>query len=217
MGETFHTGPHQPTDNVVAGARTVGEVFRRRAQATPDAPASYEKRDGAWREITWSGLYRQAAAAARGLVDLGLEAGDRIAILGPTRVDWTVWDLGGHLAGLVTVGIYSQQSPDQVRYILEHSDSRAVFVAGADELRTVLEAAAGNSVLEAIVPWEDDLAGRFTDADERGPASRVVAPARFRGATLSEEEIDAGWPGSTPATPRSWSTPRAPPAPPRGR
>ncbi len=88
MDETFHPAPHLPTDNVVAGARTVGEVFRRRAERTPDVAASYEKRGGEWRRITWRTLHRQAARAARGLVDLGLEAGERIAILGPTLVDW---------------------------------------------------------------------------------------------------------------------------------
>ncbi len=191
MPETFHTGPHLPVDSVVAaggppGARTVGEVFRRRAELTPDAAASFEKRGGAWQRLSWRDFYRQAARAARGLVDLGLEVGERIAILGPTRVDWGVWDLGGHLAGLVTVGIYSRQSPDQVRYILEHSDSRAVFVAGEEELETVLEAAAGNDELQAIVPWEDELAERFAAADPR-----VTSPARFRGEALADDEIDA--------------------------
>ena len=189
MSDVFQTGPHRPVDYVVAadgrpGARTVGEVFRRRVERTPDATASFEKRGGEWRRISWRQLHRQAARAARGLVDLGLEVGERVAILGPTLVDWTVYDLGGHLAGLVTVGIYPKQNPEQVRYILEHSDSRAVFVADEEELRCVLEAAAGNDQLRAVVPWSEELAERFAGADPR-----IVPTSRFRGEALSEEAI----------------------------
>lgn len=82
-------------------------MFQLRARATPSRPAQYETdAAGEWRPISWQQLYRQAAAVAQGLAALGLEAGERLAILGPTHGDWTRYDLGGHLAGLVTVGVY---------------------------------------------------------------------------------------------------------------
>ena len=85
------------------------------------------------------------------MVALGIEPGESIAILGPTLPPWAEFDLGGQLAAVVTVGIYPKQSAEQVRYLLDHSQSRAIFVADEDELRTVLEAVKDNAHLKAIV------------------------------------------------------------------
>lgn len=175
----------QDSVDTVAAARTVGELFRRRARATPDVPACSEKIGGDWREISWGAFYQRAAQAAAGPVELGLEVGDRISILGPTtRSDWAIYDLGGHLAGLVTVGIYPKQSIDQVRYLLEHSDSRAVFVAEEEEIETVLAAAPEDGEPHAIVPWSEEVAGRYAGDP------RIVPLSRFQGEALSEEAID---------------------------
>ncbi len=169
---------------VAGDARTMGEVLRLRAERTPEAPASFDKDGDAWRLTTWAELYIQAKRAAAGMRSLGVEVGDRVAIVGPTHADWGIYDLGAHLAGLVTVGIYSHQSALQVRYLLEHSESRVVFVAGEDELHTVIEAAAGNPHLRAIVPWSEELAESHTGADER-----VLSPQRFRGEPLTEDAV----------------------------
>jgi len=185
MSEPMVDAPHLPVEPVASGARTLGEVLRRRARATPDAAASFDKRDGEWRRFSWRDFHDDAARVARGLAELGLEAGERISILGPTRYPWTVYDLGGQLAGLVTVGIYPSQSAEQLRYLLEHSDTRVVFVDGEDELTTLLEAAAGNDGLVAVVPWEEELAERFAERDPR-----IVPPSRFGGEPMAEAEID---------------------------
>lgn len=176
-------GPHEPTRLAVEGVRTVGDVLRRRVELTPDAPASFEKdAGGRWRRLSWQELYDRCLRAAAGLVELGLGTRDRIAILGPTTVGWTVYDLGGLLAGVTTMGIYPKQSPEQVRYLLEHSETRVVFVAGAEELEVVLEAADGLESLESIVPWSDELLARCEGRDPR-----LVSPGRFRGDPLSEK------------------------------
>ncbi len=185
MDTIFEPAPHLPLELVADGAGNVAEVFRRRVSASADRTACFAKRDGNWRGFTWRELYDRSAQAAQGLVELELEIGDRVAILGPTWPEWGIWDLGGHLTGLVTLGIYPKQSADQVRYLLEHSGCRAIFVAEEEELETVLEAARGNDALRAIVTWTDELAERFADADER-----VMPPSRFRGEALSEEAID---------------------------
>ena len=178
-------GTDPPEVRPVAGdARTMGEVLRLRAECTPEAPASFDKDGDVWRRTTWGELYTQAKRAAAGMLRLEVEVGDRVAILGPTHADWGVYDLGAHLAGLVTVGIYPHQSVEQVRYLLEHSESRIVFVADEEELHTVIEAAADNPHLRAIVPWTEELAERHADAQEH-----VLAPRRFRGEPLSEDSV----------------------------
>ena len=183
MTESFETGPSKPVTLVAEGAQNLGEVLHRRAMATPDAPASFQKIGGRWRRQTWSQLFEECLQAAQGLVDLGVGAGDRIAILGPTHIGWTVFDLAGHLIGATTLGIYPNQSSDQIRFLLEHSHSKVVFVAEPHELETVLEAVADLQDVVAIVPWSDDLAESFS-----GREPRLTAPTAFRRATLPVDE-----------------------------
>ena len=148
-------------------ARTTADLLLGRARKTPADPAYRYKKDGQWVSVDWQGFLRDSAAVAGGLVDLGLQVGDRVAISGPTAPLWANQDMGGQIAGLITLGIYPKQTPEQVAYLLEHSESRAVFVADAEELETVLEAAADNPILEAIIPWTDELYQRFRARDAR--------------------------------------------------
>ncbi len=177
-------------EGVVAEARTMGEVLRLRARRTPEAPASYHKDGDAWHGTSWGELYTEARRAAAGMVELGIEVGERVAILGPTHADWGIYDLGAHLAGLVTVGIYPHQSVDQVRYLLEHSESRAVFVASEEELRTVIEAAKGNRHLHAVVPWTEEVARCHAAADPpEADKWTLLSPRHFRGEPLAEDAV----------------------------
>lgn len=182
----FQSGPHVPTQSVSSKARTLGEVLIERARATPERAACYQKTDGRWQMLDWRGHLNRSSRAARQLIELGFEVGDRMAILGPTWTDWGVYDFAGQLAGMVTLGVYPKQSVEQVRYLLEHSESRAIFVADDDEMTTVVEAAKGLDSLKAIVPWGEELYARWAEADPR-----VISPTLFDGEPLDEETLAA--------------------------
>src|SRR5438046_3049029 len=109
-GMALPTGPHVPVVHLAREARTVGEMLRLRAERGAARPAVYEKRDGAWVGATWAEFHRRASAVARGLVELGLAPGERVAILGPTSAAWGAFDMGAQLGGLVSFGIYPQQT-----------------------------------------------------------------------------------------------------------
>jgi long-chain acyl-CoA synthetase len=189
----FELGPDVPCRTTSSAARTVGEMFWLRAARSASRPALYHKphpETGRWAEITWRDFYERAACHAQGLLDLGLAPGDRVAILGPTQPAWCFADMGAQLAGMVSFGIYPKQAPSQVRYLLEHSEAQAVFVADAQELETVIEAADGLDALQAIVPWTEKLHGTFRDRDPR-----VTPPSRMAGERIGEaryREIQAG-------------------------
>lgn len=187
MNLDFEVGPPLPCEGVAEGARTLGEVFLRRVAATPERAASYQKIDGVWTKTTWQELSRRARRVARALLDLGLVRGDRIAIVGPTSTEWTVFDVAGHLAGLVTVGVYPNQTAEQVRYLLKHSGSRVYFVADRVELETALAAAEGLESLLALVPWSEALAESAAESQD----PRLLPPSRFEGAELSATEAAA--------------------------
>jgi long-chain acyl-CoA synthetase len=180
----FELGPDAPVHTVSSSARTIGEMFLLRCARSASMPALFHKPGATWQPIAWSEFQERAARVARGLRGLGLARGDRIAVLGPTQPDWAVYDFGGHLAGLVPFGIYPKQSVEQVRYLLEHSEARAVFVDEKAEVETVLAAAKGVASLAAIVPWTEAL---HREAKAKDP--RVRSPAEFAGEPLSDAEL----------------------------
>lgn len=176
----LETGPDGPTTNVAHASSTLADMFLRRVRETGDRIAYFHKADGRWVSTTWADFGDRAARAAGAFAGLGLEPGDRIAILGPTRPEWVIQDMGAQLAGCISLGIYPKQSPAQVRYILEHSGARVVTVGDRAELAVVLEAAAGLDELQAIVPWD---AAWLADGDD----PRLTDPA-----ILSGEPLDDG-------------------------
>lgn len=178
--------PHVPVRRITPSAKSLGDLFRRRAKATPGAAAIYEKRaSGSWEKITWGGFYDRARRAARGLVALGVEKGDRVAILGPTHAPWAILDMASQLVTAVSYGIYPQQTPEQIRYLLSHSEAKVVYVDSERELETVLTAVRDLPSVVAIVPWERGLAERM-----KGRDPRVVSPEELDGEPMDEGEVE---------------------------
>jgi len=180
----FELGPHVPTTCTADNARTVGEMFFLRRARSASRPALHHRPADVWLAITWDEFYLRAARVAKGLLDLGITKGDRVAILGPTQPPWAVLDLGAQLAGMVSFGIYPKQSVEQARYLLEHSEAKVVFVDEPKELETVLAASKGISTLQAIVPWTKEL---FETYRARDP--RIVSFERFAGEALPDADV----------------------------
>lgn len=180
----FELGPEIPTQPTSPRARTVGEMFWLRAARSATRAALHHKPSGPWETLTWGEVYASATRVAKGLRELGLSAGDPVAVLGPTQPPWAIYDLGAQLLGLITFGIYAKQSVEQVRYLLEHSEAKAIFVDGEEELETVLEASSGVESLRAIVPWTEAL---FEATKER--SARIRSPRLFDAERLSEPEV----------------------------
>ena len=70
-----------------------------------------------------------------GLIDLGIERGDKVSILANTRPEWTYADFAALSAGATVVPIYQTNSPEECQYVLENSDAKAVIVEDAEQLR----------------------------------------------------------------------------------
>ncbi|MBV9278210.1 MAG: long-chain fatty acid--CoA ligase, partial [Candidatus Eremiobacteraeota bacterium] len=93
-----------------------------------------------WRASSSEEVLERAENLAAGLRDLGLRPGDRVALSSPNRVDWVVCDGGILLGALVVVPIFPTQALDQVRFIIENSEAKAILVdtqAAAGRLRSI--------------------------------------------------------------------------------
>lgn len=94
----------------------------------PNAPAYYVKQDGAWLPTTWKGYVAEVRRAAKALMALGLEPGEKVAMLGFNRPEWAIFCLGAMAAGGVGAGIYTTCSAEEVSYVVQHAEAVAILL-----------------------------------------------------------------------------------------
>src|SRR5262249_48955490 len=100
---------------------TLARLFWSRGERTPDSPAHQFKRGGSWQTITWREVGEIVREIATGLIALGREKGDTVAILSQSRGEWVQADFAIFSAGCVTVPIYPTYPPDLIAYVVNDS------------------------------------------------------------------------------------------------
>ncbi len=156
-----------------------------RARATPTRTAYRHKRLGVWEAGTWADYAADAAAIGLALRDLGVGAGDRVAVAADNRPEWLVADLGVQGIGAVTVGVYPTSPTSEVQYLLSHSGARVVVCEDEEQLDKVLEARTRLPALEVAVVvdtrgvrhLDDPLVRTWADLLARG---RDLDPAAWQ-------------------------------------
>jgi long-chain acyl-CoA synthetase len=93
--------------------------------------------DGAWTDVTCAAAAAQVRSAALGLIEQGVQAGDRVAIFSATRYEWAILDFAILSVGAVTVPIYETSSAEQVRWVLQDSEAVLLF-AETDQHATLV-------------------------------------------------------------------------------
>ncbi|GAB3299640.1 AMP-dependent synthetase/ligase [Epidermidibacterium keratini] len=127
------TAPNSDLD--VSEMSSVGELFRARAAATPNGEAlRFRGADGNWTSLTWAQTKDRAYDWAAGLIALGVEPQDRVAIASATRVEWALADLAAMCAGAATTTVYPTTIAGDVAYILTDSGSRVVIAEDDEQI-----------------------------------------------------------------------------------
>ena len=118
----------RPTERVSSNAHTLPGLFGERVARSGHRIAYREKQGGRWKATSWRSFGDQAASFGTWLLRQGARKGDKVAIVGATRAAWCVADMGGQLAGAVTLGAYPTLTASQLAYVLDHADARFVVV-----------------------------------------------------------------------------------------
>ena len=139
---------------VIEGCDTVPQLFAKRAKEIPDVVALREKDFGIWNEYTWSDYEQAARHAGLGLRALGIERGDVCSIASEVNKEWMFADLGVICIGGVTNGVYPTDSPSQVEYLVNDSQTRFYFVEDEEQLDKVLEVRERTPTLEKIIIFD---------------------------------------------------------------
>lgn len=177
-------------------APSVGHLLRQRIADTPDNIAYSYPAGIAWDELTWAQLGERVWALAAGLVDLGVQAEDRVALASSTRIEWVLADYAIMAAGAATTTIYPTSISDDVAFITDNSGSKVVIAEDAEQvakLREVRDAIPGVTTVVAIDTEGvtlDDWVISFQDLEERGRALLAAEPG------VVDTRIDGTGPGS---------------------
>ncbi len=159
------------------GAGTMAALALRAAERYSGVAVTY--RDGDDRiEVSYPELGTIVREIGRGLLALGVEAGDRVAILSQTRPEWTYADFGGLCAGATVVPVYQTNSPDECHHVLEDSGARLVFCEDGEQLAKVAEIRERLPALEHVVAFAGAADGAIS-LDELRARGRDVAEDRL--------------------------------------
>lgn len=177
-------------------ATTIVERFHDRVSEQPDRVALRHKVSGQWRDITWRDYGDVVARGGKALLAMGFGRGDKISLLSGNRPEWHFADIAAMAVGGATAAIYSTNSPEQVAYIVDHSDSRVAFVDTPAQLEKILKMRSDLPKLEKVVVFEgyDGTAepGFVTTWDEWLESGSSIGAEAYREATAAVKPEDLG-------------------------
>jgi long-chain acyl-CoA synthetase len=140
--------------------------------------------------ISYSELGTISSEIARGLISLGIEAGDRVAILGLTSAQWTLAEWGALCAAAVVTPIYHTNSPEECAYVLEHSGSRLIFCENPAQAAKIAAVRDRLPELEHVVMLDGSSAEALSLEQLRRRGSEIPPAAiEERLATLEPDDL----------------------------
>jgi long-chain acyl-CoA synthetase len=149
--------------------------------------AMRENYKGIWQEITWETYLERVCHFSLGLRELGMQAGDHAAILAENCPEWVFADIAIQSLRGVSVGIYPTNSEEQVKYIINHSESRFVVVGDQEQADKVLAIKDDLPMLKKIVVidmkgmrhYADPITLSFRDVEAMGQKAHQQNPHKF--------------------------------------
>ncbi len=132
-------------------SKTLADLLPRAGEMYGSKPAVRYKDGETWVDRSFAEVVEIVRPLALGLTELGVRKGDRVAILGNTRPEWTYFDFAALSIGATVVPIYQTNSPEECRYVLENSDAKVVVVEDAAQLEKIRAVRAQLPALEQVV------------------------------------------------------------------
>jgi len=173
---------------------TLPKLLCRKFLRYPNAVAMRVKYHGIWQRYTWKEYYERVKHLCLGLISLGLERGDNISILGENKPEWYWAELAVQSARGAAVGIFVDCIPSEVKYYVEHSDSKFVLVDDQEQVDKLLNIKDELPLLKKVIYWDskglwdykESILMSFDDILELGRAYELDHPMLF------EEMINQG-------------------------
>jgi long-chain acyl-CoA synthetase len=164
------------------GAKTLAAMVLEAIDSYDDNTALKYHDGDDWTEMSYADFGTAVREIAGGLIELGIEAGDRVAIFSDTRAEWTLADIGAVLAAATVVPIYHTSSAEEAEHVLGDSDAKLVFCENEEILKTAKEAASDLDI-EQFVLFEGSADGTISldELREKGKDSESAVEERAEG------------------------------------
>jgi long-chain acyl-CoA synthetase len=170
------------------GSKTCADLMPLAAERHADLSAvTYKDESGTWVSKTYREVGEIVRKLALGLIELGIEKGDKVSILANTRPEWTYFDFAALSVGATVVPIYQTNSPEECQYVIENSDAKAVIVEDDEQLAKIDQIRTQVPKLEQVVRMEGS-GGNAISMDELIEA----------GSGRSDSEWEQRWQSVTP-------------------
>jgi long-chain acyl-CoA synthetase len=137
-----------------AGDFTVPKLLLENQQRFADKIWMRKKELGFWREYTWKEACGNIKSFSLGLMSLGFQRGDVMAILGDNDPHWFWAQLAAQSAGGVVTGVFSSSGAKEVRYFLEHSDAKIVVAQDQEQVDKILEIKDELPLVKKVIYWD---------------------------------------------------------------
>jgi long-chain acyl-CoA synthetase len=146
-----------------------------------------EKEFGIWQSFTWADYLRNVRELALGFVTLGVERGDKVAIVGDNRPEWVFAELAALAVGAVPLGIYQDSTAKEVGYVIDHSDAKILVAEDQEQVDKILELKAQIPKVRHVLyadpkgmrKYDDPCLLPFADVQARGRELDARSPGLF--------------------------------------
>ncbi len=165
MPGPIHSAPSDA--GAVALGKTLPDLLYDACDAYENPQALNQPTDEGWAPLPLDQFRVRAEETALGLLDLGLERGERVALLLESDVSFCVVDMGCLVAGLIDVPLYLSSSADQMRYVVDHSEAKVLAVANSERLEQAAEILPDLPNIETVILCDPDEASDVPDLPER--------------------------------------------------
>jgi long-chain acyl-CoA synthetase len=149
-----------PALEASTGSTTIANLMTTAAEKHAANVAIRHKVGDEWHDLTFAEVGEIVKQVAKGLIANDITLGDKVAILSNTRPEWTYADFGALCAGACVAPIYQSNSPEEVEYVLNHSEAKLLFVEDGEQLAKVAAVRDQLTHLEKVIiidPDVDDL------------------------------------------------------------
>jgi long-chain acyl-CoA synthetase len=187
--ETATVAMPREAAEAATGSTTIADLFPLavRKHGPHRAVVFKDEATGEWISKTYEEVGEIVRRLSLGLIDLGIEKGDKLSILANTRPEWSYFDFAALSAGATVVPIYQTNSPEECRYVLENSDATVVVVEDEEQLSKIREVRGALPRLEHVIR----MTGR---SDDTISMDELVE----RGASLTNDDWEERWSSVTP-------------------
>ena len=169
-------------------ANSIPHVIRINYERWGDKKVAIRKKEfGIWNEYSWKDFYENVKLFSLGLISLGLEREDKVAIIGDNAPEWLYAELATQAAGGISLGAYQDSVTSEIKYVVDHSDVKFVVVEDQEQVDKILEVKDELAKVQKLIYWDpkglwfydDPLLMSFEKVQELGRDYEISHPGAF--------------------------------------